>query len=301
MNEFELIRTYFQQPRLAFNTPYVLKGIGDDCATLSIPDDLHLHVSLDTLVSDVHFPAQARGYDIATRALGVTLSDLAAMGAKPIGFTLGITLPDLDEAWLASFCSGLAHLAQKYECPLIGGDTTKGPVLVISIQVHGVTAKNQFLRRSGAKIGDKVYVSGPLGDAAGALSLVLDKPSQVEGLAQAYYLPEPKIGLGLSLASYASSALDISDGLLQDLNHICVASGVGMSINSQQIPLSDALITLVGKERALALALTGGDDYQLAYTAAHCDQGICIGEVIKGQSVWVDDEPADPRGYQHFG
>lgn len=300
MNEFQLIQQYFQQSQLAFSNAYLRHGIGDDCATLNIPPEFDLHLSLDTLVEDVHFPKRANAFDIATRALAVSVSDLAAMGAIPIGFTLAITLPFNDVSWLKAFTDGLAQAAQYYQCPLIGGDTTKGPCLVLSLQVHGITPKGKGLTRSGAQAGHKVYVSGPLGDAAGALPLVLKDPSLNTGLAKQFYAPLAQIEFAQTIQDYASSCLDISDGLVQDLNHLCKASKVGMLIEPSLIPLSDVLSKAYDPTQALEYALTGGDDYQLAYTAAHCPNGICIGEVVAGDKVEVKGMTLSAGGYQHF-
>ncbi|WP_283789069.1 thiamine-phosphate kinase [Bermanella sp. WJH001] len=300
MNEFELIKQFFQQPSLAFSNAYLRQGIGDDCATLNIPSEYDLHLSLDTLVEGVHFPHHANPFDIATRALAVTISDLAAMAATPIAFTLGITLPSKDENWLKQFSDGLVHAAQYYQCPLIGGDTTKGPSLVMSLQVHGITKKGEGLKRSGAQVGDKVYVSNTLGDGAGALPLVLKEPRLNTGLAEHFYKPIAQIKFAQKIKSYASSCLDISDGLIQDLNHICKASHVAMNIEPNLIPLSPLLIQTYGREQALKYALTGGDDYQLAYTAKQCEQGVCIGEVVEGDNVTVLGLDIITDGFQHF-
>lgn len=300
MNEFQLIQHYFNQAPLSFPHEYVIEGIGDDCAEISLQKNHTLFVSIDTLIEDVHFPKNANPYDIATRALCVSLSDLAAAGALPIGFTLAITLPTLDKEWLSQFSSGLAFIARKYNCPLIGGDTTKGDKLVITIQVHGQCPKGKGLKRYGALVGHKVYVSGVLGDGAGALEQVLKNPKDTSKLAQHFYLPYPQIEYGKHLLTVASSCLDVSDGLIQDLNHICKASSVGIELNSGAIPLSNLLIDKYGEEAAAKFALSGGDDYQLAYTASYCDRGICIGEVVEGDEVLVDGKVFDHKGFQHF-
>jgi len=300
VNEFQLIKRFFQQPNLAFSNAYLRQGIGDDCATFNIPSEYDLHLSLDTLVEGVHFPHYANPFDIATRALAVSISDLAAMAATPIGFTLAITLPQKDEAWLKQFSDGLAPAAQFYPCPLIGGDTTKGPSLVISLQVHGITKAGEGLKRSGAQVGDKVYVSHHLGDGAGALPLVLKEPALNTGLAKQFYNPIAQIEFAQTIKSYATSCLDISDGLIQDLNHICTASDVGMKLEPTRIPMSELLIETYGQEEALQYALSGGDDYQLAYTAQHCEYGIYIGDVIEGQSVNIVGMKMINGGFQHF-
>jgi thiamine-monophosphate kinase len=300
MNEFQLIQHYFKQAALSFPNKNVIQSIGDDCAELDLLDNNTLHISIDTLVEDVHFPKHANPYDIAARALCVSLSDLAAAGASPIAFTLAITLPKIDADWLSEFSNGLAYIAQKFQCPLIGGDTTKGDALIITIQVHGQCPRGASLKRSGACVGHKVYVSDVLGEGAGALKQVLASPKNSEGLAQQYFYPLPKIEYGIWLRNKASSCLDVSDGLVQDLNHICTASQVGMNVYSENIPLSDLLIKTVGKEAGLQFALSGGDDYQLAYTAQNCDQGICIGEVVVGDQVLVDGAVPSAKGFQHF-
>lgn len=300
VKEFELIERYFQQPALSWRDSIIETAIGDDCAVLDIPEDQQLCISMDTLVEDIHFPKNANPYDIATRALCVTLSDLAAMGAKPIGFTLALTLPSASEKWLKSFSDGLIEIAQRYQCSLIGGDTTRGPLLVISIQVHGVVKKGCGLKRTGAQVGDKVYVSGSMGDGAGALPFVLEDPALKNGLTERYHKPYPQIEFGQKLLGVASACLDVSDGLIQDLNHICKKSIVGMEIDADKIPLSSALLQQYSNMQALEYALSGGDDYQLAYTAKHCDEGFEIGKVVTGSKVSVAGYNSIKMGFQHF-
>lgn len=309
MNEFQIIQQYFNAKDLAFKHDNVVKGIGDDCCIVKLETAQQLVMSLDTLVQDVHFPKHAAAFDIATRALSVSISDLAAMGATPVGFTLGITLPNADEIWIKEFCRGLADVAQQFQIPLIGGDTTKGPCLVLSLQVHGVVEQGKALTRSGAMVGDKIYVSGVMGDGGGALPFALDAQIKFESddyFHQAFYRPLAQIEFGKTIAPYASSCLDVSDGLLQDAGHICQASNVAMNIQSDLIPLSAELLKEYGAEQALSYALTGGDDYQLLYTAPHCEKGICIGEVVEGGAVLLDGESLGDSqkitqtGFQHF-
>lgn len=300
MKEFELIEFYFAQADLAWSNQHVNLGIGDDCAIMNFSSHHQLCVSIDTLVEDVHFPKHANPYDIATRALCVSLSDLAAMAATPVAFTLAITLPEANPDWLKSFSDGLIHVARKYSCPLIGGDTTRGPNLIITIQVHGTVKAGQALTRSNAKIGDKIYVSGNIGDGAGALPLVLKNPKLNTGLAKQYYYPYPQIEFAQNIQAYAHSCLDVSDGLVQDLNHICKKSKVGMTIDVARIPMSEKLLKTYDKQTALQYALTGGDDYQLAYTAAHCELGVCIGEVVAGDGVSMPGFEFLQQGFQHF-
>lgn len=314
MNEFDLINTFFNASQLNFSSEYVDLSIGDDCAVLDIPADQELCISADTLIEGVHFPAGANAYDIGTRSLCVTLSDLAAMGAKPIGFTLAISLPQTlkeNQNWLKEFSNGLALIAQKYDCPLIGGDTTKSPKLVITIQVHGIAPKGKSLKRRGAQVGDQVCVSvahdRAIGDGAGALPLVLDDPAANTGLAKSFWQPFPQIELGMSLLGTATSCLDISDGLVQDLNHICRASQVSIRLNEANIPLSKMLLAAYSKEQALEFALAGGDDYQLAFTlpagTAIPESVVCIGVVVADETQSVslrNGSVAALGGFQHF-
>ena len=314
MNEFDLIKTFFNSSQLNFPSEFIDVSIGDDCAVLDVPADQELCISADTLIENVHFPAGANAYDIGTRSLCVTLSDLAAMGAKPIGFTLAISLPSQikeNSEWLKNFSDGLAFIAQKYHCPLIGGDTTKSSLLTITIQVHGITPKGKSLKRSGARVGDLVCVSAShyraLGDAAGALPLVLADPALNTGLAKTFWQPLPQIELGVSLIEKATSCLDVSDGLVQDLNHICSASQVSMELDVKKIPLSEELLNLYSKEEALKYALAGGDDYQLAFTVkdekAVLEGAIQIGRVVQKSNEGVilpNCERHDLTGFSHF-
>lgn len=314
MNEFDLIKTFFNSSQLNFPSEFIDVSIGDDCAVLDVPADQELCISADTLIENVHFPSGANAYDIGTRALCVTLSDLAAMGAKPIGFTLAISLPSQikeNSEWLKNFSDGLAFIAQKYHCPLIGGDTTKSSLLTITIQVHGITPKGKSLKRSGARVGDLVCVSASryraLGDAAGALSLVLADPALNTGLAKSFWQPLPQIELGMRLIEKATSCLDVSDGLVQDLNHICSASHVSMELDVKKIPLSEDLLNRYSMEEALKFALSGGDDYQLAFTIkdekAVPEGVIQIGRVVQESNEGVilpNYERHDLTGFSHF-
>lgn len=310
MNEFDLIKSFFNSSDLNFPSEHVALSIGDDCAVFDVPESHQLCLSVDTLIEDVHFPSGANAYDIGTRAMCVTLSDLAAMGAKPVGFTLAISIPlslKQDTQWLKDFCRGMAFIAQKFDCPLIGGDTTKSSVLTLTLQVHGIAEKNQALTRSGAKLGDHVYVSGPLGDGAGALPIVLNDPLSKHPLAQAFWMPPPQIALGRNLVGLATSCLDVSDGLVQDLNHICSSSNVAMEIDLNKLPLSEYLLREYPSEQAVEYALSGGDDYQLAFTmpkGRSLPKGVvCIGKVVDHEQnrVLLPEEYAHlSRGFSHF-
>lgn len=266
LNEFELIDKYFdRQP----HGRGVALGIGDDCALLDIPAGHSLAVTVDTLIEGVHFPAGADAELLAQRALRVNLSDLAAMGAEPLWFTLALSLPEADAQWLDTFSRGLFDAAREYGCTLVGGDTTRGP-LTISIQMLGAVDGAKALTRSGAKPGDQVYVTGQLGDGAAALAQLRGdahaQPIHANYLRERYYRPEPRLKEGRLLGGLATAAIDISDGLLADLGHICQRSGVGATVQLDRLPLSAAVRELDTDHDKLAWALTGGDDYQLCFT-----------------------------------
>jgi thiamine-monophosphate kinase len=317
MGEFELIRNYFAAAPCAQPGEGVALGIGDDCALLSVPTGEQLAVSTDTLVAGVHFPDNCDPFLLGQRALGVSASDLAAMGATPLAFTLALTLPDVSADWLQAFAQGLNLMAQTCGLRLIGGDTTRGP-LSLTLTVFGGVPAGQALTRSGAKPGDLLCVGGSLGDGAGALPLVLNQRSTEASTSQAllarYWSPEPQIGLGLALRGRATSALDISDGLLADCGHIALASGVQLVVEQDKVPMSEPLLAFFGRDAALQAALSGGDDYRLAFTlppsllADLLSEGwsvSVIGHVSKGQGVMLVDAQGQDvtpitRGYQHF-
>ncbi len=318
MDEFALIDTYFKRPELA-PMQTSITGIGDDCALLTIPEGMQLAQSLDTLVEGVHFPRHCDPELLGYRALAVTLSDLAAMGAEPHSFSLGLTLPAIDKGWLQGFSDGLSKLAQIATIPLVGGDTTKGP-LTLSLHVQGLVPVGKALKRSGAQVGDKIHVSGHLGDGAGALDFVLkgDKPETVKNdhvrsLLRKYYTPMPRLALGQWLRDNgATAALDISDGLLGDLGHILTASGVGARLNPEAVPCSSALIAICGQKKATQLAMGGGDDYELCFTwpdrplvnvpARTGCPVTCIGEITRVPGIWdaCSGLKISTASYTHF-
>lgn len=317
MGEFELIRRYFSAAACAQKTAGVAYGIGDDCALLEIPPGEQLAVSTDTLVVGVHFPDGCDPFLLGQRALATTASDLAAMGAMPIGFTLALTLPEADPAWLEAFARGLDHKARSCGLALIGGDTTRGP-LCLTLTVIGRVPQGLALRRDGARPGDLLCVGGPLGDAAGALQLITGRRQAAAAIAEpllaSYWAPRPQLALGLELRAKASAALDVSDGLLADCGHIARASGVALYIEQERLPLSEALSALLGREEALACALSGGDDYVLAFTLPEAFLAELqvqwpiqvIGRVEAGEGVHLLDGSgreieAERQGYQHFG
>ncbi|MCG6575828.1 thiamine-phosphate kinase [Pseudomonas sp. AF32] len=317
MGEFELIRSYFAAAPCAQGGEGVALGIGDDCALLAVPQGEQLAVSTDTLVAGVHFPDPCDPFLLGQRSLAVAVSDLAAMGATPVAFTLALTLPAVTADWLQAYARGLNRMAQACGVALVGGDTTRGP-LSLTMTVFGRVPTGQALTRSGAQPGDWLCVGGELGNAAGALPLVLGQreaePSIAEPLLAHYWSPQPQTGLGLALRGMASAAMDISDGLLADCGHIAVASGVALRIERDRLPLSNALLAFLGRPAAEQAALSGGDDYVLLFTvpsvrlSALQAQGWpihVIGRAEAGQGVrLVDADGRDItpqiRGYQHF-
>jgi thiamine-monophosphate kinase len=318
MGEFELIRRFFAAAPCAQGGEGVALGIGDDCALLDVPPGEHLAVSTDTLVAGVHFPDPCDPFLLGQRALAVSASDLAAMGATPLAFTLSLTLPAADEMWLQAFARGLNQMAQACGLRLVGGDTTRGP-LSLGMTVLGRVPRGLALTRAGAQPGDLLCVGGSLGDAAGALPLVLGERQAAapfaEPLLARYWSPQPQLELGLLLRGKASAALDISDGLLADCGHVAKASQVALHIDRTRLPLSEALLGLGGREAAEQCALSGGDDYRLAFTLperhlsdvqAHWPDVAVIGRVAVGEGVHLYDEQGSElslpeRGYQHFG
>jgi thiamine-monophosphate kinase len=262
--EFDLIRRYFQRPQLQTAVPMVI-GPGDDGAILEVPAGQQLVVSADTLVADVHFLAAMPPQHIAQRCLAANLSDLAAMGAKPAWFTLCLTLPKPDSAFLQGFSDGLVQMAEAYQISLAGGDTTRGP-LAISIQIMGLVPTNTALVRSGAQQGDDIYVSGYLGDAAAGLECLRNNINDTGYLAQRFFNPTPRLLLGEWLRGKATAALDISDGLLQDLGHILTQSKVGARVNLETLPLSPELCAKLPKDKCEELALAVGEDFELCFT-----------------------------------
>ncbi|MCU7932287.1 MAG: thiamine-phosphate kinase [Candidatus Thiodiazotropha sp. (ex Codakia rugifera)] len=267
MAEFNLIKDYFSALTPARSD--VQLGIGDDAALLQIPQDKVLAVSIDTLVSGIHFYPDVSPESLGHKALAVNLSDLAAMGAQPAWVTLALTLPEVDEPWISAFCGGFAKLANGYGVQLVGGDTTLGP-LSITVQVHGFVPVGEGLRRSGAQVGDDIYVTGCLGDAALALYHI-ESGGAVDVLDRAYLKrrlerPEPRVEAGLALRQMATSAIDISDGLLADLTHILQSSGVGACLELEKIPLSRSVADSLRIEDDWTRVVAGGDDYELCFT-----------------------------------
>jgi len=320
--EFDLIELLRQ--RTAQSRDDVHLGIGDDAAILVPPIGQHLAVALDTLVEGVHFPRGTAAADIGWKALAVNLSDLAAMGASPAWALLGLTLPTADAAFIEGFADGFGKLAKPHRLALVGGATTRGP-LAVSVTVHGFVPPDKALTRAGARVGDAVLVTGTLGDAAAGLQALQQPLAQDDSRAslRAFLIerlnrPTPRLSAGVALRGQASACVDVSDGLLADLGHICRSSGVAAEIDAALLPRSSALMALYTEAAALQFALAGGDDYELCFTVpasrvadvqadlARLGCGVTrIGRIVEGEGVRVrglDGEwlATDHAGWEHF-
>ena len=319
MKEFELINRFFTGRGITRRDVDI--GIGDDCALVTVPEGCQLAVTTDTLVEGVHFFSDISPKALGHRVLAVNLSDLAAMGAEPAWISIGLTLPDVDETWLEQFTQGMHDIAEYYNVQLIGGDTTQGP-LTITVCAKGIVPKGKALTRSGAKVGDWLFVTGDLGDAALAIEartqgweLSDDDRRYVQ---KKFDYPAPQVAAGQVLRGLANSAIDISDGLLADLSHILTHSGVGATIHADKVPLSNALKNLPDEEVRLMLAMAYGDDYQLLFTVSDSNRvaverrlaeyGVtptCIGQINANAgdiSLLYKDKPwpFPATGFEHF-
>ena len=316
ISEFDIIQKYFKQ---ASSRNDVELGIGDDAAVTTVPEGKELVIAIDTLVAGVHFFPDINPADIAYKALAVNLSDLAAMGAEPAWFTLALTTPTADEVWFESFSKGLFELASQYDLQLIGGDTTQGP-LTITIQIAGYVPAAKALTRSGAQIGDRVFVTGSIGDAAAGLHCLKQSSEKQSELIGRLHRPVPRVDIGQSLRDIASACIDVSDGLAADLKHILAASKVGAQIQLEQLPASNVFKNFVKNiDEQYALMLGGGDDYELCFTApenkinqieliakqCHCEI-TQIGEITETKELafYQNGEPYEgdkiDTGYIHF-
>ncbi|MDI1360481.1 thiamine-phosphate kinase [Methylotenera sp.] len=316
--EFNLIKQYFTRA-----TRDTKLGIGDDAALISLSTGMELAISADMLVAGTHFFAGCDAYQLGWKSLAVNISDMAAMGANPKWVTLAIALPEINASWLAEFSRGFFACADNFSVDLIGGDTTRGP-LTISVQIMGEVPIGKAIKRSGAKVGDEIWVSGKLGDAAIALQHMLGKitlPIDVlTTCAKALHEPQPRVTLGLALQDIANSAIDISDGLLADLGHILEQSNIGAALELKRIPHStfvDFPIDL-RDESLRKMVLAGGDDYELCFTAPaekHTEiikisemtklQLSCIGHVTSNTDLvlhGLDNEILNMKetGFDHF-
>ncbi|MEO5596670.1 MAG: thiamine-phosphate kinase [Lysobacteraceae bacterium] len=331
--EFDLIERIRQ--RAAGQRADVVLGIGDDAAILRVPAGQDLVVSTDTLSSGVHFPVDTPASHIGWKSLAVNLSDLAAMGAQPAWCALNLTIPEANSAWLDAFLDGFFALATQYQVALVGGDTTRGP-LSITVTVHGFVPHGMALLRSGAQVGDDIWISGTLGDAAAALAKRDAAPGGVSDrqasgcdstgdvLKSQYNLqtrlnrPTPRVTLGIALRDIATACIDVSDGLLADLGHIVDASNVGAEISVGDMPTSIELSQAYDHAQRVAFQLSGGDDYELCFTALHecasqvdaagAQAGVAvtrIGHIQAQPGLRVRDcngvmSNATPSGYRHF-
>ena len=319
--EFDLIRRYFTHA-----TPRTVLGVGDDAALIKAGSGKLLAVAADMLVGGRHFFRDADPASVGHKALAVNLSDMAAMGASPRWATLGIALPRADTRWVAAFTQGFMALARKHGVDLIGGDTTRGP-LNICVQIIGEVPARQALRRDGAKAGDDIWVSGTLGDAALAVAAknkrIKLKPAARAQALQRLDWPVPRIALGLALRGVARSAIDVSDGLVADLGHICERSRVAAVVAFERLPVSPMLRRHLASPVARGAVTGGGDDYDLCFTAAPAKRAAVkrvalrartrvtrIGRILRAPAgacsvVVVDRDglplPLAQKGYDHFG
>lgn len=322
--EFDLIKRYFaasmEVPRrgdgyaIPARAPgKIVLGPGDDAALLQPTPGCQLVISVDTSVADVHFPSDAPAHAIGHRALAVSASDLAAMGATPIAYTLSLTLPELCEPWVAEFAKGMHTLAAQLGMTLIGGDTTQGP-LSVSITVFGEVSAGSALRRDGACSGHLIGVIGTLGGARGGLALWQQHQRMPSSLLNHYLYPFPLVDAGQTVAPYASAGMDVSDGLLADLNHLCRASGVGAQLRLDALPLSLGLVSQFGQSTARDMALSGGDDYALLVTLPEANLTLMqtaltsvkhtltvIGHTCEESGIVdMQGQPLQAEGWQHF-
>jgi thiamine-monophosphate kinase len=313
--EIEIIERHFTQRGARRDD--VLSGVGDDGALVGVPAGTALVLALDTLVEGAHFPAEFDARFVGHRALAVNLSDLAAMGAEPAWALLGLTIPAVDEHWLAGFSAGFDALARRFGVALVGGDTTRGP-LTASVTLAGTVPPQAAIYRDGARAGDDLWVSGTPGDAAAGLAILQGRlPAQGrarDALLRRFQLPEPRVALGRALRGIATSCIDISDGLTGDLAKLCAASGVGADLESRELPLSAGLCSVAGQEARLEFALAGGDDYELLFTASPEDRSRIaaldaavvlrrIGVIDESEGVRIDGDPAGRdagHGFDHF-
>jgi thiamine-monophosphate kinase len=316
-SEFDLIARYFKRP-----APADMLGVGDDCALFSVPAGYQLATSTDLLLEGRHFFANVEPAALGHKSLAVNLSDLAAMGATPLACVLGLGVPVVDEAWLSGFAQGFHALAEQSSCPLIGGDTTCSERdVVISVTVYGTVRSQHALRRDAAVVGDDIWVSGTLGRADVAYRLLAEQwpaaPGLLAATRHALEWPQPRLALGVALLGVAHAALDISDGMLQDLGHILTASGVGAQLDYAALPVDPALSGLPA-DRIASAVLGGGDVYELCFTAAHAQhQAVLqaaaaaatvvtrVGRVTAGKGLQVLDADGRPMrlprgGFNHF-
>lgn len=324
MGEFDIIERYFNASQRAPRKD-VLLSIGDDCAVTSLKPNQQLAITTDTLVCGTHFLSTISAADLAYKSVAVNLSDLASMGAEPAWVSLALTLPEINHDWLAEFSEHFFEILDHYNVDLIGGDTTRGH-LSLTVTAQGIVPQDKGLFRHNAETGDWIYVSGTLGDSAAGLQLLLNQNTENNNwnkdesyLIQRHLRPTPRVLLGLSIASIANAAIDISDGLLSDLGHILKRSECGAVLNLEDLPLSEALLNRYCQSEAEKFALTGGEDYELCFTVPNDNKhklekalaniGVrytCIGQIRsakEGLTLLRNDEPItlpSEIGYDHF-
>jgi len=307
VDEFALIDRYFVRPSAL---PELVTGIGDDGAVIRPRAGKELVAVIDTMVAGTHFPVDMDAADIGYRIVAVNLSDIAAMAAEPRWMTLALTLVEAEPDWLEAFAAGLFEAADEFGVHLIGGDTTRGEQLVVSVQMAGDVDPGKALLRSGARIGDTIFVTGRLGDAAAGLRL-LQAGTRDGYLVRRFTRPSARVGIGRALGGVANAAIDLSDGLVADVGKILQASGVGGELDVERLPLSQALVEQAGRDRAQADAMAGGDDYELCFTLPEdrLPRGLAadvtaIGHVTAGDRLVCRRDgvvvPFDDSGYRHF-
>ncbi len=317
MDEFALIRRFFDRP---LHDDSVLLGIGDDAALIAPESGHDLVCAVDTIVAGTHYPDDLPPFDIGYRSLAINLSDIAAMGARPRWMTLALTIPTGDSGWLALFSEGLFSAAAEAGVSLVGGDTTRGQPVVVSVQLMGDVDPHKAMRRSGAKPGDSIFVTGAPGDAAAGLSLLKsgsDQTGESEYLIGRFVRPTARVAFASSIASIANAAIDLSDGLYADLQKLLNASKGGANLDISKLPLSAEILAKFDYDDAVNFALAGGDDYELCFTTSPSDDPEVhtlakenqlhvtrIGEVVSGDGISCTREGApfeytDP-GYRHF-
>ena len=309
LNEHQIIKEYFSDVGSAYLAEHGIKvPVGDDAAVLAPPKGKESVISVDTSIEGVHFLKSMSASDIAYRSVSVALSDLAACGATPSWFTLALTLEEYDPIWLSGFRRGLEDISSELKIPLIGGDMTKGN-LSITVQVGGYVEKGKALTRKGAKVGDSIYLTGTIGEASSALE-DMKKDNFVDLKKSRYLRPEIRFGVSNKLKEIATSAIDVSDGLFQDLNHICIASKVGANVYLEKVP------TFLSKSLSLE-EMNKGDDYEILFTSNKTNKEKIeeiskqekvpiyeIGLIIKGDEVQIVNQEGDflkaSSGFQHF-
>jgi thiamine-monophosphate kinase len=316
MDEFEIIRQFFARES---SNDSVITGVGDDGAVTRPAGGRDLITVIDTLVAGIHFPPSLDAADAGYRAVAVNVSDIAAMGGRPTWMTLALTLREADPDWLRCFARGFFAAADEYGVTLTGGDTTRGRELVITVQMNGEVVPGAVMMRSGARAGDRIYVTGTPGDAAAGLSIMqgsAESNDDNDYLLRRFVRPSARVAIGRAVATVASAAIDLSDGLFTDIEKLLSASTVAGSIELKHLPLSPQISRVMAWEEAARFALGGGDDYELCFTTAATDDAIQatvaghdvavthIGEVSDGQGLncTLEGKPYTYQndGYRHF-